>query len=61
MGQYIKFIYEESIVQYSHRVGIPIKLLTLTEMCLNDAYGKVCTDTHLSDIFLVQNGLKQDD
>jgi hypothetical protein len=30
-------------------------------MCLNETYSKVRTDKHLSDTFLIQNGLKQVD
>jgi hypothetical protein len=29
-------------------------------MCLNETYSKVRIGTHLSDSFLIQNGLKQD-
>jgi hypothetical protein len=30
-------------------------------MCLNETYSKVSTCKHLSDSFLIQNGLKQGD
>jgi hypothetical protein len=28
-------------------------------MCLNETYSKVCIGRHLSDMFPIQNGLKQ--
>jgi hypothetical protein len=37
--------------------GIPMKL----RMCLNETYSKVHIGKHLSDSFLMQNGLKQGD
>jgi len=30
-------------------------------MCLNETYGKVQRDKHLSDVSSIQNGLKQGD
>jgi len=41
--------------------GIPMKLVRLMKMCLNKACSKVCTGTHLSDEFPIQNDLKQGD
>jgi hypothetical protein len=41
--------------------GIPMKLVRLIKMCLNETYSKVRTGTHLSDNFPIQNGLKQGD
>jgi hypothetical protein len=41
--------------------GIPMKLVKLIKMCLNDKYSKVRIGKHLSDSFLIQNGLKQGD
>jgi hypothetical protein len=41
--------------------GIPIKLVMLTEMSLNETYSKVCMGKNLSDAFPIQNGLKQGD
>jgi hypothetical protein len=41
--------------------GVPMKLLRLIEMCLNDTYSKVHIGKHLSDNFLIKNGLKQGD
>jgi hypothetical protein len=40
---------------------VPMKLLRLIKMCLNETYGKVYIGKHLSDNFSIQNGLKQGD
>jgi len=40
---------------------IPIKLIRVIKMCLNETYGKVQRDKHLSDVSSIQNGLKQGD
>jgi flavoprotein len=39
--------------------GLPMKLVELIKMCLNEMYNKVCICKHLSDNFPIQNGLKQ--
>jgi hypothetical protein len=39
--------------------GVPIKLVRLIKICLNEIYYKVRVRTHLSDNFHFQNGLKQ--
>jgi hypothetical protein len=41
--------------------GIPMKLVRLIKMCLNETYSKVYIGKHLSDSFLIQNGLKEGD
>jgi hypothetical protein len=41
--------------------GVPMKLLRLIKMCLNEMYNKVRIGKHLSDNFPIQNGLKQGD
>jgi hypothetical protein len=38
--------------------GISMKLVRLTEMCLNESYSKVGVDKHLSRMFPIRNGLK---
>jgi len=38
--------------------GIPMKLVRL--MCRNKTYGRVCVGKHLSDMFPIKNGFKQD-
>jgi hypothetical protein len=39
--------------------GIPMKLVRLIKMCLNETYSKARTGNYLSDHFPIQNGLKQ--
>jgi hypothetical protein len=41
-------------------IGIHMKLLRLTKMCLNENYSRVRVEKHLSDMFPIRNGLKQD-
>jgi hypothetical protein len=41
--------------------GVPMKLVGLIRMCLNEACSKVYIGKHLSDNFSIQNGLKQGD
>jgi hypothetical protein len=41
--------------------GIPMKLVRLIKMCLNETYSEVRIGKHLSDSFPVQNGVKQGD
>jgi hypothetical protein len=41
--------------------GIPKKLVSLIEMCLNETYSKVRIGKLLSEKFSIQNGLKQGD
>ena len=38
----------------------PMKLIRLIKMCLNEIYSTAWVSKHLSDIFSVKNGLKQD-
>jgi hypothetical protein len=40
--------------------GVPMKLVKLIKICLNETYSKVHIGKHLSDNFPIQNGLKQD-
>jgi hypothetical protein len=40
---------------------VPMKLIRLIKMCLNEAYSKVRIGKHLSDSFPIQTGLKQGD
>jgi hypothetical protein len=41
--------------------GVPMKLVRLIKMCLNETYCNVRIGKHLSDSFPIQNGLKQGD
>jgi hypothetical protein len=36
--------------------GVPMKLVRLNKMCLNETYSKVRIGKHLSDSILIQNG-----
>jgi hypothetical protein len=38
--------------------GIPMKLVRLVQICLNETYSRVWVGKHLSDTFTVKNGLK---
>jgi hypothetical protein len=40
---------------------IPMKLVRLIKMCLNEIYSRVYIGKHLSDSFPVQTGLKRGD
>jgi hypothetical protein len=39
--------------------GIPMKLVRLIKMCLNETFSRVQVGKHLSDMFPIGNGLKQ--
>jgi hypothetical protein len=39
--------------------GIPMKLVKLIQMCLNEIYSRVRAGKHLFDMFHINNGLKQ--
>jgi hypothetical protein len=41
--------------------GIPMKLVLLIKMCLNETYSRVQVGKHLSDMFPIKKGLKQTD
>jgi hypothetical protein len=41
------------------KFGIPIKLIMLIKMCLNEICSKVCIGEYLSDALPFQNGLTQ--
>ena len=41
--------------------GIPMKLVMLIKMCLNETCSRVRVGKHLSDVFHIRNGLKQGD
>jgi hypothetical protein len=40
---------------------LPMKLVRLIKMCLNETYSRVRIGKHLSDSFAIQTGLKQGD
>jgi len=41
--------------------GDPMKMVSLTKMCLTKTYSKVWVGKNLSDMFPIRNGLKQGD
>jgi hypothetical protein len=43
------------------QLGVPMKLVRLTKMFLNEMYSKVRIGKHLADRFPIQSGLKQGD
>jgi hypothetical protein len=57
MRQYVS--YSQSLHNILIESGVPMKLVRLIKMCLNETYSKVCIGKHLSDDFPIQNGLKQ--
>jgi hypothetical protein len=38
--------------------GVPIEVVRLIKLCLNEAYSKIHIGKHLSDNCLIRNGLK---
>jgi hypothetical protein len=40
--------------------GVPMKLVRLIKMCLNETYSNVCIGKHLSESVPIQNGIKRD-
>jgi hypothetical protein len=51
-----KGLYKTSIFIF----GIPMKLVRLIKMCLNEVYSRVRKGKHLSDMFPIRNVSKQD-
>jgi sorting nexin-29 len=49
------------MIQWGGTFGVPMKLVRLIKMCLNETYSKVRIGKYLSDSFPIQNGLKQGD
>jgi hypothetical protein len=43
------------------KFGVPMKLVRLIKMCLNEMYSKVHVGKHLSDNFHTHHRLKRDD
>jgi len=41
--------------------GIPMKLISLIKMCLNETFSRVQVGKLLCDVFTIRNGLKQGD
>jgi hypothetical protein len=49
------------LCNYLVECGIPVKLVSLIEMCLSETYRRMWVGRLLSDMFPVMNGLKQGD
>jgi len=41
--------------------GIPMKLVRVIKLCLDETYSRVWVDKHLSDMFPIKNVLRQGD
>jgi hypothetical protein len=41
--------------------GVPMNLVRLIKVCLNETYNKVRIGKHMSDTFHIQSGVKQGD
>jgi hypothetical protein len=41
--------------------GVPLKLVGLIKICLNETHSEVCIGKYLCDTFYIQNGAKQGD
>jgi len=52
---------ERSIVLFLIQFGIPVKLVGLLKICLNETCSKVCIGKNLSNAFPMQNYLKDGD
>jgi hypothetical protein len=51
----------EVLYNFLIEFGLPMKLVMLIKMCLNETYWKVRIGKHLPSSFPIQNGLKQGD
>jgi hypothetical protein len=49
------------LCNFLNEFGIPMKLVRLIKMCLNETYTRIQVGEHLSDMLPVMNGLKQGD
>jgi hypothetical protein len=57
----IKKTYDEVLYNILIEFMVPMKLVGLIEMCLNETYSKVSMGKYLSDSFPIKNGIKQGD
>jgi hypothetical protein len=54
-------VWRKLLYNFLIEFGIPMKLVRLIKMCLNETYSRVRVGKHLSDMFPIMNGLKQGD
>jgi len=58
-------VYDSVTREVSHNIlsesGIPMKLVGLIKMCLNETYSRVWARKHLCEMFPIRNGLKEGD
>jgi hypothetical protein len=52
-----RYVFYNILIEFE----VPMKLVRLIKMCLNETYTKVHIVKHLFDMFAIQNGLKQGD
>jgi hypothetical protein len=50
----------EVLFDIGNEFGIPMKLVRLISMCLNETYGRVRIGKHLSEMFPIENGLEKE-
>ena len=51
----------EVLYNILNEFGIPMTLVRLMKVCMNETYSRVWVGKHLSDMFPIRNGLKQGD
>jgi hypothetical protein len=51
-------VWKELLFSILAEFEVPMKLVRLIKMCLNETYSKISVGEHLSNNFPVQNGLK---
>jgi hypothetical protein len=54
-------VWREVLYNILIEFGIPMRLLRLIKMCLNETYSTAWGGRHLSDTFAIKNDLKQGD
>jgi hypothetical protein len=54
-------VWREVLYNILNEYSIPMKLVRLIKMCLNETYNKVHIGKNLPDAFPIHNGLKQGD
>ena len=52
-------VWREVLYSILIEFDIPMKLIRLIKMCVNEMYGRVWVGKNLSDMFPIKNGLKE--